>query len=83
MFMLLSLFFWKLIWNIISYKNYEILNYENFRLDLVGIVKFYSYIIFIYLNICLIIGLFFYVIFSYSNGGMEFYSLFVSGGNGL
>ena len=83
MFMSSSLLLWKLIWNTTSYKNHEISNYENSRLDLVGTVKSYSHIIFIYSNICLIIGSFSYVTFSHSNGGMELHSLPVSGGNGL
>ena len=83
MFMSSSLLLWKLIWNTTSYKNHEISNYENSRLDLVGTVKSYSHIIFIYSNICLIIGSFSYVTFSHSNGGMELHSLPISGGNGL
>ena len=83
MFMSSSLLLWKLIWNTTSYKNHEISNYENSRLDLVGTVKSYSHIIFIYSNICLIIGSFSYVTFSHSNGGMGLHSLPVSGGNGL
>lgn len=83
MFMSSSLLLWKLIWNTTSYKNHEISNYENSRLDLAGTVKSYSHIIFIYSNICLIIGSFSYVTFSHSNGGMELHSLPVSGGNGL
>ena len=82
MFMSSSLLLWKLIWNTTSYKNHEISNYENSRLDLVGTVKSYSHIIFIYSNICLIIGSFSYVTFSHSNGGMELHKLPVSGGNG-
>lgn len=83
MFMSSSLLLWKLIWNTTSYKNHEISNYENSRLDLAGTVKSYSHIIFIYSNICLIIGSFSYVTFSNSNGGMGLQSLPVSGGNGL
>ena len=83
MFMSSSLLLWKLIWNTTSYKNHEISNYENSRLDLAGTVKSYSHIIFIYSNICWIIGSFSYVTFSHSNGGMELHKLPASGGNGL
>lgn len=50
MFMSSSVLLWKLIWNTISYKNHEISNYVNFRLDICLIIGSFSYVTFSHSN---------------------------------